>query len=357
LERLQRILAARGVASRRAAETLITEGRVAVNGQIVTELGTRANPATDEIRVDNEIIRQPPLRYLMLNKPTGYITTTSDERDRWTVMDLVRVSERVFPVGRLDRDTEGLLLLTNDGDIAHRIMHPRYKLTKEYHVLTRTRPTESQLQRIRDGVVIEQRRVIPEEVRLLRETADGPVLTISVHEGINHLIRRIMDVAGIEVQRLRRARVGPISLSNLRVGEWRDLTAGELGTLMEALRVDDQQITRQATRTIKSGQGGTQGPANPLWRRPKRAGEAEPVAPRPAPDRGRRGRGGSAQPQVVEERSGQENDQHDDHRRERTEQRGTDRERPERDRHRRSGRVRQDDDRRPAGRPPRRRLP
>jgi len=142
LERLQRILAARGVASRRAAETLITEGRVAVNGQIVTELGTRANPATDEIRVDNEIIRQPPLRYLMLNKPTGYITTTSDERDRWTVMDLVRVSERVFPVGRLDRDTEGLLLLTNDGDIAHRIMHPRYKLTKEYHVLTRTRPTE-----------------------------------------------------------------------------------------------------------------------------------------------------------------------------------------------------------------------
>ena len=176
----------------------------------MTELGTKADPRRDEIRVDNRVIRPQALRYLILNKPTGYITTVKDERDRWTVMDLISVPERVFPVGRLDRDTEGLLLFTNDGDVANRVMHPRYGLTKEYQVLTRDRPhpPAARTNPARDR----HRRPAndPQEVRLLRESADGIVITITVYEGIFHLVRRIMEVAGIEVERLRRARIGPL---------------------------------------------------------------------------------------------------------------------------------------------------
>jgi len=136
MERLQRILAARGIASRRAAEELITAGRVSVDGVITTELGAKADPERSVILVDGNPIKKPRPRYLILNKPSGYITTTKDERDRWTVMKLINVTERVYPVGRLDRDTEGVLLFTNDGDVANRVMHPRYGLAKEYHVLT-----------------------------------------------------------------------------------------------------------------------------------------------------------------------------------------------------------------------------
>src|SRR5215216_5734663 len=150
MERLQRILAARGVASRRVAEAMITAGRVSVDGVVVTELGTRADPTRSVIRVDGNLIRVQRPRYLILNKPRGYITTTKDERDRRTVMDLVHVSERVYPVGRLDRDTEGLLLFTNDGDVANRVMHPRYQLEKEYHIITTIRPSDATLQRVRD---------------------------------------------------------------------------------------------------------------------------------------------------------------------------------------------------------------
>jgi 23S rRNA pseudouridine2605 synthase len=344
LERLQRILAARGVASRRAAEQMILDGRVEVNGQIVVELGTKADPERDEIRVDGKIVRQQALRYLMLNKPTGYITTTSDERDRWTVMDLIRVPERVFPVGRLDRDTEGLLLFTNDGDVAHRIMHPRYGLSKEYHVLTNPRPNPMQLQRLRDGVVIDRHRVVPEEVRLQRETLDGTVVTITVHEGTNHLVRRMMEIAGIDVLRLRRVRIGPIAMDNLRLGEWRDLTPGELATLTEALRLTDEQMAKQAARPVRTAQGGTQAPANPLWRRPgpqkkrlkpgQRRSDFEQSENEPAAATGQ---------SVAEPRSDGENERHE---RTRRPSRGSGaNRRPERDRDRRPGGVRKNNNR------------
>ncbi|MER3438536.1 MAG: rRNA pseudouridine synthase, partial [Chloroflexota bacterium] len=140
MERLQRVLAERGVASRRKAEELIRAGRVTVDGRVITELGTKVDPERAEIRVNGKLIRPQPKRYILLNKPSGYITTTKDERNRRTVMDIVQVPERVYPVGRLDRDTSGLLLLTNDGELANRIMHPRYGLEKEYHVLTPVRP-------------------------------------------------------------------------------------------------------------------------------------------------------------------------------------------------------------------------
>src|SRR5688572_28069486 len=139
MERLQRILSAHGIASRRASEQLILEGKVKVNGKVVRELGTKADPAVDRIEVNGRPLVQQRLRYIMLNKPSGYITTVSDERNRRTVMDLIDASERVYPVGRLDRETEGLLLLTNDGTLANRITHPRYELDKEYQILTSVR--------------------------------------------------------------------------------------------------------------------------------------------------------------------------------------------------------------------------
>ena len=251
-ERLQRVLAQRGVASRRAAEQMIVDGRIQVNGRAVTELGTRVNPHRDEIRVDGKTLRRQPPRYIVLNKPTGFITTVSDERDRWTVMDLVDVRERVYPVGRLDRNTQGLVLLTNDGDLAHRVMHPSYRIDKEYLVFTDTRPTESQLQRLRDGVVLDGRKVLPEEVRLFRESSEGVAVRVVVHEGLYHIVRRMMDIVGISITRLRRTRLGPLHLQGIPPGAWRDLTPGELVQLYQAvgLPVEDAN-TANSRRTMQ----------------------------------------------------------------------------------------------------------
>ncbi|HEY7032769.1 MAG TPA: pseudouridine synthase [Thermomicrobiales bacterium] len=249
MERLQRILAARGVASRRAAEALITAGRVSVDGEVVTALGTKVDPVHAQIRVDGKLLRTQRPRYLILNKPRGYITTTKDERDRRTVMDIVQVSERVYPVGRLDRDTEGLLLLTNDGDVANRVMHPRYELDKEYHILTLARPTETVLQRVRNGVVVAGHRAVPEEFRILRQTPDGLILKLVIHEGTYHLVRNVMDTVGIPVERLRRVRVGPLSVAGLPLGAWRDLTAGEQNTLFEAIHLDRDAVESVAKKT------------------------------------------------------------------------------------------------------------
>ncbi len=242
-ERLQRVLAARGVASRRASEGLITAGRVQVNGKVVTELGTRVHPTQDEIRVDGKLVRRQKPRFIVLNKPSGFITTVSDEKQRWTVMDLVQVPERVYPIGRLDRETQGLLLLTNEGEVAHRVMHPRYELSKEYHVITDTRPTDRQLQRIREGIDIQGRKIVPDECRLLRETHEGIIIKVVLHEGLYHVVRQIMEAVAINVLKLRRVRVGPISLTGIPPGAWRDLTPGELLQLYEAvdLPVEDAE--------------------------------------------------------------------------------------------------------------------
>lgn len=356
MERLQRILASRGVASRRAAEVLIKEGRVAVNGVIVTELGSKADARRDEITVDNKVLRPQPLRYLILNKPTGYITTMSDERGRWTVMDLIKVSERVFPVGRLDRDTEGLLLFTNDGDVANRVMHPRYGLAKEYHVLTKVRPTPQQLTRIREGIVIDGRRIVPQEVRLLRESPDGIIITITVHEGMYHLVRRIMEVAEIDVARLRRARIGPLSIAGLRIGQWRDLTPGEQSTLFEALHLDEDAATRDAERPIRVRARGAQAPANPLWKRPTRAGEKAPPKPNvPRYRKPSREEREAAETDQVVQATEIERDVRP--KRERNQRRADRPEQPKRGRHRRSGGEREDNRRRSSGRPSRRRVP
>lgn len=253
-ERLQRVLASRGVASRRASEALIAEGRVSVNGRVVRELGTRVDPLRDEIRVDNKKVRPQKTRILILNKPAGFITTVNDERQRWTVMDLVDVPERVYPVGRLDRDTEGLLLFTNDGALANHVMHPRYGLAKEYHVLTKDRPTGAQLQDVKDGLMIAGRLVVPEECRLLRETDDGVVIKVVLHEGLYHVVRRMMEKVGIEVHRLRRVRLGPIAMTGLPLANWRDLSIGEALQLYEAVGLSGEDADRaNSGRTIRTG--------------------------------------------------------------------------------------------------------
>lgn len=257
-ERLQRVLAARGVASRRKSEELIREGRVMVNGKVVTELGTRVDPNAS-IKVDGKVVRKQAHRYVVLNKPSGYITTTSDERDRLTVMELVPAKPPLTPVGRLDRETEGLLLFTNDGEVANRVMHPRYQLTKEYIITTPVKPPESVMRRVREGVEIDGKLVQPHEFRIVRETRDGVLLTIVVHEGMNRVVRRMMEQAGIEVKSLRRERIGPLSVAGIPRGAHRDLTEGELANLLQALHLDrdDSGGASSSTRsgTLRSRQG------------------------------------------------------------------------------------------------------
>jgi 23S rRNA pseudouridine2605 synthase len=237
-ERLQRVLAAAGVASRRKAEDLIRAGRVSVNGNTVTELGTKVDPKRDAIRVDGQTVRRQPLRYVLVNKPAGLITTTSDERGRRTVMELLPSVERLYPVGRLDRQTEGLLLFTNDGEVANRVMHPRYRLTKEYEILTPNKPTDSAMRKVLAGTEIDGKRIVPEEFRVMRETPEGILLTIVVHEGLNRVVRRMMENAAIPVTRLRRVRIGPLSIAGIPPGARRDLTTGEIQSLLQALHLE-----------------------------------------------------------------------------------------------------------------------
>ncbi|HEU0116467.1 MAG TPA: pseudouridine synthase [Thermomicrobiales bacterium] len=285
-ERLQRVLAARGIGSRRKAEDLIRAGRVRVDGEIVTELGVRVDPRAARIEVDGRTLRSQRLRYLLLNKPSGYITTASDERGRRTVLDLVSVPERVYPVGRLDRETDGLLLLTNDGDVANRVMHPRYGLAKEYNVLTPSRPPDWQMERVRRGLTVDGKRVKPEVFRILRETHDGVLLTMTLHEGMNRVVRRLMEEAGISVTRLRRVRIGPLSLAGIPLGTYRDLTPGERGSLLEALRLHEPEPGRQASEAPPPARAGATGQtrARPAAASPlKKHGRQKRTEARPQP--------------------------------------------------------------------------
>jgi 23S rRNA pseudouridine2605 synthase len=252
-ERLQRVLAARGVASRRKAEELIRGGRVSVDGKVVTELGTRVDPLRAAIRVDGKPVRAQSFEYLVMHKPSGFITTTNDERGRHTVMDLLPPGHHVYPVGRLDRDTEGLLLFTNDGDVANRVMHPRFELTKEYLVLTPRKPTESVMLQVRSGIEIDGKRVVPHEFRIVRETRNGVLLSIVVHEGMNRIVRRLMEAAGIPIDNLRRVRIGPLSIAGIPRGAHRALTPGEVASLLESLHIERSVDVEARSRPRKPG--------------------------------------------------------------------------------------------------------
>jgi pseudouridine synthase len=242
VDRLQKILAAAGVASRRKAEDLIAAGRVSVNGRVVKTLGAQADPVRDAIAVDGaRVAVSPRRRYIKLHKPRGVLTTVADPQGRETVLHLLERPDgespgRVFPIGRLDLESEGLLLLTDDGALAHRVAHPSVEIEKEYRAVVVGRVTQEALDRLRGGVVIEGRRTARAEVRIDTALPDGRTwLRFVLHEGRKRQIRRMCEKVGLDVQRLIRERVGPILLAGLAPGETRELDEGELQRLRQAI--------------------------------------------------------------------------------------------------------------------------
>jgi len=256
-ERLQKILSAAGVASRRTAETLIEQGRVTVNGKTVTALGTKADAGADDIRVDGRRVKAAGRRrYILLYKPRGYITTRSDPEQRPTVIDLLAkggVREYVYPVGRLDYDSEGLLLLTSDGDLAAHLTHPRHGIEREYEVRVKGVPDAHDLERLSRGISLEGRRTAPAAVDMTKvvDAESGPqaLLSFVIQEGRNRQVRNMCDAIGHPVVRLRRVRIGPITDDRIRPGEFRDLTPGEIASLRTPARAARQRPTAPPPRT------------------------------------------------------------------------------------------------------------
>lgn len=234
--RLQKILSDAGVCSRRKAEEYIAAGRVTVNGE-TAHIGDKAG-ARDAIAVDGRYINRPKHKkkiYIMLNKPRGYVTTMSDELDRKCVTELIAdVGERVYPVGRLDRNSEGLLFFTNDGEFANSITHPSRHISKSYRVTVRPSVTEEQLTELSAGVVIDGRKTFPAYVEVLTKEEGRVVLLIVIKEGRNRQIRKMCEAVGLEVARLRRIAIGPVKLGMLKPGAWRELTPEELRALRNA---------------------------------------------------------------------------------------------------------------------------
>lgn len=230
-ERLQKILSARGVASRRKAEELITAGRVSVNGRIAT-VGDSADVDVDQILVDGKPLpSQQDLVYIMLNKPRGYVTTLSDEKGRRTVAELVAgCGRRVYPVGRLDYDSEGLLILTNDGEFANAMMHPKHQVEKVYRVwVTGYQPEATEL--LKRPIVLDGYQIQPPKVKLLSASNDKACYEVTIHEGRNRQVRRMCETANMQVTRLQRIREGKLSLGKLPLGKWRYLTKEEMAKL------------------------------------------------------------------------------------------------------------------------------
>ena len=237
MERLQKILSQAGVASRRASEQLMLEGRVTVNGTTVRELGTKADPAADDIRVDGRRVKLPEHhRYVLLNKPRGYVTTRSDPQKRPTVIELIGAREYIYPVGRLDFDSEGLLVLTNDGDLAARLTHPSHRVERVYEARVLGIPDAHDLQRLSRGVVIDGRRTGPAQVELLpgKRSDKHSTLRITIHEGRNRQVRNMCEAIGHPVEYLRRVAIGPLRDYRLKLGAWRPLTADEVARLKHA---------------------------------------------------------------------------------------------------------------------------
>ncbi|HVZ18512.1 MAG TPA: pseudouridine synthase [Terriglobales bacterium] len=242
-ERLQKIIAAAGIASRRHAEDLIKSGLVTVNGQIVTELGTKADPAIDHIKVNNKLLKTPERHvYILLNKPKGYVTTSSDPEGRPTVMDLIRnVGVRVYPVGRLDYSSEGLLLLTNDGDLTQKLTHASSHVQKTYLVKVAGVPPQESLNRLRKGVVLqsikpksEKVRTAPAKIEIFKE-GENPWYEVTIIEGRNRQIRRMFEEIGHHVEKIKRVKYGPLEL-DVEPGKYRTLDDREVARLKKAVQ-------------------------------------------------------------------------------------------------------------------------
>lgn len=253
MERLQKILSQAGIASRRASEQLMLEGRVTVNGKTVKELGTKAEAGKDDIRVDGRRVKfAEHHRYILLNKPKGYVSTRSDPEKRKTVIDLMRgVSDYVYPVGRLDFDSEGLLILTNDGDLAAKLTHPSHEVARVYEAEVLGVPDAHDLQRLGRGLVVEGRRTAPADVELLHEKGGHATLRVTIHEGRNRQVRKMCDAIGHPVSALRRVAIGPLRDPKLKVGYWRELSAREVESLRKAAARTPSKARRSAAATPK----------------------------------------------------------------------------------------------------------
>ncbi len=279
-ERLQKILAQAGLASRRAAEKLLVEGRVTVNGAVVSELGSKADPLRDEIKVDGRLVRRPERHvYLALYKPRGVVSTRRDPEGRPTVMQLVPPIPGLFPVGRLDTPTEGLLLLTNDGDFAERASHPRYEVPRVYHAKVYRIPEPATLERLTRGVVVEGERLSADAVRILEAGANAWI-EVRLHEGKRHEVRRLLEAVGHKVSKLKRVAFGPVTLKGLGPGGFRELTSdemrrlragGEAGSRAESGARRPRRAAKPAPRATRATRAGA-GPraAAPPRRRPSR---------------------------------------------------------------------------------------
>lgn len=231
-ERLQKYIARCGVSSRRKAEELILNGCVKVNGAVVTELGTKINPEKDFVTVDNKKISETKkLVYIKLYKPEGYVTTVKDQFGRKTVLDLININERIYPIGRLDYNTSGLLLLTNDGDLANKLMHPKYHIYKTYVAEVEGRISEEAIMKLKSGVKIEDYKTAPARVNLISVSGNSSVVQVSIYEGKNRQVRKMLDAVGHSVRSLKRISFGKINLDDLKPGSWVHLNEEEINFL------------------------------------------------------------------------------------------------------------------------------
>ncbi|MBU8907173.1 pseudouridine synthase [Desertibacillus haloalkaliphilus] len=235
MERLQKVIAQAGVTSRRKAEVLIQEGKVKVNGQVVRELGVKVTPNKDEIEVNGvPIDREEPV-YFLLYKPTGVLSSVSDDRGRKVVTDFLEVEQRVFPVGRLDYDTSGLLLLTNDGEFANQLMHPTFKIDKEYIAKVKGIPERTALKKLEKGIELEDGKTAPARIKFIsgNRKKDTAIIQITIHEGRNRQVRRMFEAIGHPVQKLKRERYGSLDLRGLNPGDVRELKPIEVKHIRE----------------------------------------------------------------------------------------------------------------------------
>ncbi len=254
-ERLQKIIAHAGFASRREAEQMIRNGRVTINGRVITELGTKADAGRDHIKVDGKLItRAEPHRYILLYKPKEVMTTVEDPEGRTTVIDLVRgVRERIYPVGRLDYQSEGLVLLTNDGDLAYKVAHPTHGSVKTYNVKVRGVPDQRTIEKLERGITIEGKRTLPAEISRIKTTGrnddeGNSWLEVKLREGRTQQLRKMFQAVGHPVTKLKRVAIGPISDPRLTPGVWRELTANEVRMLSKMKEARPRRLARPQSR-------------------------------------------------------------------------------------------------------------
>ncbi len=233
--RLDKFLSNAGVLSRRGIKQLLKREELTVNGKRVTESGTRVDPSKDKILLNGQKIEKPGFVYYLLNKPMGYISTTADEYERDNVVSLIDTTLRIYPIGRLDKDTHGLLILTNDGEITHKLTHPRYHVPKVYRLIITGKVSDKQVQAFQKGVLLTDGITLPAEVKIVSEKQEKTTLLVTLHEGRNRQIRRMCETVGIELLDLERISFGPIPLGNVPLGNYRELTKKEIDSLKKAV--------------------------------------------------------------------------------------------------------------------------